>query len=130
MTRETTAKSGERNSAAASRQISSDFSQFTYPRLLRLQAQTRPDARAVVTAARAITWKGLDDEALEHAAALLALGVAHGDKIGILMANCCEWVVWAHAAAGIGGVVGDRPTRAFARRSWPTSSRPPTPASW
>jgi acyl-CoA synthetase (AMP-forming)/AMP-acid ligase II len=98
-------------SAALSRQISGDFSQFTYPRLLRLQALTRPDAPAIVTPARSITWRQLDREATECGAALLALGVAVEDKLGILMANCCEWAAWAHGAAGIGAVVVPANTR-------------------
>jgi len=93
------------DNAAAPRQISSDFSQFTYPHLLRLQASVRPDAPAIVTPARAMTWRQLDEEAGRLGAALLSLGVAQADKVGILMPNCCEWAAWAYGAAGIGATV-------------------------
>lgn len=99
------------DNAAAPRQISSDFSQFTYPHLLRLQASVRPDAPAIVTPARAMTWRQLDEEAGRLGAALLSLGVAQADKVGILMPNCCEWAAWAYGAAGIGAVVVPANTR-------------------
>ncbi len=82
-----------------------DFSGFTYPKLLGAQAGEKPTKPAVVTPARTLTWKELDDEAGRLSGVLLALGVGPGDKVGILMPNCCEWVAWAHGAAGIGAVV-------------------------
>lgn len=84
---------------------SADFSGFTYPKLLSAQASATPTKTAVVTPARSLTWKELDDEAARLSGVLLALGVGVGDKVGILMPNCCEWVAWAHGAAGIGAVV-------------------------
>jgi acyl-CoA synthetase (AMP-forming)/AMP-acid ligase II len=111
MTRDRTTTSGRGRDAAASRQISQDFSQFTYPRLLRLQADTRPAAPAVVTPVRTVTWRQLDEGAAQFGASLIGLGVTPDDKVGILMANCCEWVAWAHAAAGIGAVVVPANTR-------------------
>lgn len=111
MTNDRAAISHRGSASAPSRQISSDFSQFTYPRLLRLQANMRPDALAIVTPAYAITWRQLADQAEQLGAALLALGVAPADKVGILMANCCEWVAWAHGATGIGAIVVPANTR-------------------
>ncbi len=82
-----------------------DFSGFTYPALLSANASASPGKLAVVTPSRSLTWKELDDEATRLSCVLLALGVGPGDKVGILMPNCCEWVAWAHGAAGIGAVV-------------------------
>lgn len=90
---------------AGERARATDFSAFTYPRLLHARAADRPDQLAVVTPARSLTWKELDAEAARLSGVLLGLGVGTGDKVGILMGNCCEWVSWAHAAAGIGAVV-------------------------
>lgn len=82
-----------------------DFSAFTYPRLLRLQAEVRPGHIALVTPSRSVTWKELDQEATLMGGVLLGLGVGPNDKVGILLTNCCEWVSWAHGAAGVGAVV-------------------------
>ena len=111
MSNDSMAKPSRGSGAATSRQISSDFSEFTYPRLLRLQATTRPNALAVVTSACSMTWKQLDAEAIQCGAALLALGLVSNDKVGILMSNCCEWVAWAHGAAGVGAVIVSANTR-------------------
>jgi acyl-CoA synthetase (AMP-forming)/AMP-acid ligase II len=88
-----------------------DFSEFTYPRLLSLQAKTRPDSLAVVTPTCSLAWKQLDDEAARCGASLLALGTTPTDKVSILLANCCEWVSWAHGATGVGGVLVPANTR-------------------
>lgn len=82
-----------------------DFSDFTYPKLLSARACTTPDKPAVVTPARSLTWQELDEEAARLSGVLLDLGVGPGDKVGILMPNCCEWAAWAHGVAGIGAVV-------------------------
>ncbi len=86
-------------------ECSVDFSGFTYPNLLSVQAGATPTKMAIVTPARSLTWKELDNEAARLSGVLLALGVTPGDKVGILMPNSCEWVAWAHGAAGIGAVV-------------------------
>lgn len=111
MTNDPTASSHQDGEATAPRQISADFTQFTYPRLLRLQAQARPDAPAIVTPERAMTWGQVDADAAELGAVLLALGVSAADKVGILMANCCEWAAWAYGITGIGAVVVPANTR-------------------
>ena len=64
-----------------------DFSGFTYPRLLRHQAEQRPSHLCVVTNARSLTWKEVDEEAASIGAGLLGLGVGPGDKVGILLPN-------------------------------------------
>jgi acyl-CoA synthetase (AMP-forming)/AMP-acid ligase II len=82
-----------------------DFAELTYPRLLRVQAKTRPDRLSVVTPTDAVTWKRLHDDAMLVSAALLELGVGRGDKVAILLPNRYEWLTWAYGAAGIGAVV-------------------------
>jgi acyl-CoA synthetase (AMP-forming)/AMP-acid ligase II len=82
-----------------------DFSSFTYPRLLQHQAETRPEQLAVVTPTHRVTWRQLRDDAARIGGGLLDLGIAPGSKVAILMANGYDWVAWAHAAAGVGAVV-------------------------
>ncbi|MBW1720586.1 MAG: AMP-binding protein [Deltaproteobacteria bacterium] len=41
---------------------------------------------------RAITWKEFDETANRVAGALMAGGVRKGDKVGLLMTNCLEWL--------------------------------------
>ena len=40
----------------------------------------------------AITWKVFDEKANRTANALLARGICKGDKVGILLMNCLEWL--------------------------------------
>lgn len=85
--------------------MTSDLSEFTYPRLLQRQVRTRPQRLAIVTPTQRVTWQQLGDDVTRHSAALQALGVQPGAKVAILMPNSYEWAVWAYAAAGIGAVV-------------------------
>ena len=41
---------------------------------------------------RQITWKVFDEKANRTANALLARGICKGDKVGILLMNCLEWL--------------------------------------
>jgi fatty-acyl-CoA synthase len=51
------------------------------------------------------TYRELHAEAERIARGLLALGVAHGDRVGIWSANRAEWVVMQQAAAKAGAVL-------------------------
>jgi fatty-acyl-CoA synthase len=51
------------------------------------------------------TYRELHAEAERIARGLLALGVAHGDRVGIWSPNRAEWVVMQHAAAKAGAVL-------------------------
>jgi fatty-acyl-CoA synthase len=51
------------------------------------------------------TWADLDREADTMAAALLALGVRKGDRVGIWSPNRFEWVVTLFASARIGAIL-------------------------
>jgi acyl-CoA synthetase (AMP-forming)/AMP-acid ligase II len=78
---------------------------FTWPALLAQRAAERPQHPALVTAERTLTWKSLEEEVGRLAAQLRALGVAPGNKVGILLPNGCAWVAWAYAIASIGAVI-------------------------
>lgn len=91
-----------------------ELSEFTFPRLLQRQLRERPDDLAVSTPQQRVTWHELSADVERHGVALLALGIAPGAKVGILMPNCYEWTVWAYAAASIGAVIVPINTRFLA----------------
>ncbi len=73
--------------------------------LLDEQAERRPDALAVICGGREITYAGLASRAQAVAAGLRALGVAHGDRVGILMNNRAEFLEACCGASAAGAVV-------------------------
>ncbi|MEM9813543.1 MAG: AMP-binding protein, partial [Pseudomonadota bacterium] len=78
-------------------------------------AQATPDRVAIRQKRYGIwnetTWAGLDLLVRELAAALIEIGVAPGDKVGILSENRAEWVLTQFAAQAAGAtVVGMYPT--------------------
>ncbi|HUT41664.1 MAG TPA: long-chain fatty acid--CoA ligase [Gammaproteobacteria bacterium] len=63
------------------------------------------------------TWADMGHEVARWQAAFTAEGLAHGDRVAILMRNCREWVAFDQAALGCGLVViplytDDRPDNA------------------
>ncbi|WP_406193703.1 AMP-binding protein [Kitasatospora sp. NBC_01560] len=66
-----------------------------------------PDREALVDvpAGRRWTYCELSTEVDRVAAALLALGVGAGDRVGIWAPNCAEWVFVQYATARIGAVL-------------------------
>ncbi len=72
--------------------------------MLAARAAERPDAEALVTEAARWTWADLLRAARRRAGAMLALGLARGDRVAILMPNSEEWVATFLAAAAIGAV--------------------------
>ena len=64
----------------------------------------RPDAEAVVFRGERLTYAALRDRVDALARALLALGVARGDRVALLLPNRPEWLIGAFAAARIGAV--------------------------
>lgn len=64
----------------------------------------RPDALAVVARGGALTYRQLDDAASRAAAALVALGVAQGDRVAASLPNDLDVVVAFHGAMRAGAV--------------------------
>ena len=62
---------------------------------------------ALVSRAQGIRWtyEELDAEVERCARALLAAGVAKGDRVGIWAPNCAEWVIVQFATARIGAIL-------------------------
>src|SRR4051794_12177267 len=66
-----------------------------------------PDGEALVevTTGRRWTYRELWDEVEAVARAMLAAGVAKGDRIGIWSPSCAEWLFTQHASARVGAVL-------------------------
>ncbi|MEE9285192.1 MAG: long-chain-fatty-acid--CoA ligase [Dehalococcoidia bacterium] len=60
---------------------------------------------AVIDGERRLTFAELDDQASRFAVALHALGIAKGDRVGILAPNCADYVVAFHGISRAGAVV-------------------------
>jgi fatty-acyl-CoA synthase len=67
-------------------------------------AASRPDADAVVFRGERLTYGALSARSDAFARGLVALGVARGDRVAILLPNRPQWIVAAVAAAKIGAV--------------------------
>ena len=72
--------------------------------LLREQAERFPDHIAVISGERAATYRDLADGAGRIGAGLSAHGIGRGDRVGILINNCLEWLEACFGAAASGAV--------------------------
>ena len=68
-------------------------------------ARWQGDAVAIRFGDRDLTWGTLSERADRVAAGLAALGVGHGDRVGLLMSNRPEFVEVVVAAARLGAIV-------------------------
>lgn len=75
----------------------------TFPALLRRQAETRPDAVAIVDGDRRWTYRELHRRAEAHAAGFLALGLRPGARVVVQLGNVAEFfsVVFGLFRAGL-----------------------------
>jgi len=66
-----------------------------------------PDREAMVEVAtgKRWTWRDLDHDVDAVARGLLAMGIAHGDRVGIWAPNCAEWTIAQLATAKIGAIL-------------------------
>jgi acyl-CoA synthetase (AMP-forming)/AMP-acid ligase II len=72
---------------------------------IRRQAALRPDKTAVNFYGREISYRELDALSDRFANALSALGVAKGDRVGIYLENCPQFVIAFYGILKIGAVV-------------------------
>ncbi len=74
---------------------------------LRRAVAAHPDREALVDvpAGRRFTYRELDATVDELARALLARGIAKGDRVGIWSPNCAEWFLVQYATARIGAIL-------------------------
>lgn len=83
---------------------------LTYPRrglpaILDSTAIDLPDAPALHFLGATLTFQELKDRADRLATALASLGVAKGDRVGLMLPNCPQYVVSAFAVLRTGAVV-------------------------
>jgi fatty-acyl-CoA synthase len=74
---------------------------------LALTAARLPAADALISRHQGVrlTYGQLDEQVDRLARALMAAGIARGDRIGIWSPNCVEWVLVQYAAARIGAIL-------------------------
>jgi long-chain acyl-CoA synthetase len=67
-------------------------------------AARRPGHAALILGSEQRTYAELDDRARRVAAVLAALGVAAGDRVGVMLPNSFEWFEVVHGAGRLGAV--------------------------
>jgi len=77
----------------------------TIPELLRSGVKRWGEQALLIHDGVMQTWKEVDQRSAVLAKSLLALGVAKGSRVGLLMPNSSDWVVAFLAAARIGALV-------------------------
>lgn len=77
----------------------------TYHAMLDEAVRRRPDGEALVCGPVRLTWSDLDRRSACLARGMLARGVGHGARVGLLLGNCVEFVLALLAAARIGAIV-------------------------
>src|SRR3954453_5048912 len=70
-------------------------------------AARQPEHEALVDVPAGSRWsyRELDDAVDRVATALLQLGIAEGDRVGIWSPNCAEWIFVQYATAKVGAVL-------------------------
>lgn len=77
----------------------------TLPGLLDEMAQRFPDRELAVSGENRLTYPAFREQARQLAKGLLRLGVAPGDKVGLLMPNRMEWLLVDFAVLMLGGTL-------------------------
>ncbi len=72
--------------------------------LLQRGAQRHPDRDCIVLVDERVTYAELESRARRAGQSMIALGVEPGDRVGILMANCLDFVDLLFGASMIGAV--------------------------
>jgi fatty-acyl-CoA synthase len=83
------------------------LSRQTVGEALTSMAAAQPDAEALVSMHQAIRWTyaELAREVESVSLALLALGIAKGERVGVWSQNCAQWTVVQFATARIGAIL-------------------------
>jgi O-succinylbenzoic acid--CoA ligase len=72
---------------------------------LAASARANPQKVALISDSHTWTYATLDWQVSETAARLAAVGVEHGQHVGVLLPNCVEYVLLVHALARLGAVL-------------------------
>jgi long-chain acyl-CoA synthetase len=68
-------------------------------------ARTRPDSRAVIFKGRDLSYAELESQSDAFAVGLAAIGVSEGDRVGLLLPNCPQFLIAELAAWKLGAIV-------------------------
>jgi fatty-acyl-CoA synthase len=68
-------------------------------------ARWRPDELAIKYSGVETTWRQLDVRTSDLAAGLVGKGISKGDRIGLLLTNCMEWIELTMAAWKLGALI-------------------------
>ncbi len=77
----------------------------TLPALLDALADSAPEREFLVSGERRWRYGAFREETARLAAGLAAAGVGRGDRVGLLMGNCAEWLAVMFAALSLGARV-------------------------
>lgn len=86
-------------------QTTPDAAPQTIPHVLADAATRWPDASAIEDGDKTLTYAQLQESVQRAARALISVGVAHGDRVGIWAPNCWEWVVAGLAIHSVGAAI-------------------------
>jgi long-chain acyl-CoA synthetase len=83
---------------------------MNYPRrplgdILRLASADVPDRPATAFLGAQLTWAEVKDRSDRFATALARFGIAKGDRVGIMLPNCPQYLIAAFAILRIGAIV-------------------------
>src|SRR5438876_6722729 len=83
---------------------------LTYPRralteILDTAAVDVPDRPATAFLGAELTFQQIKDRSDPFAAALAGLGIAKGDRVGIMLPNCPQYIVAAFAVLRLGAII-------------------------
>ncbi|MGH8596560.1 MAG: AMP-binding protein, partial [Gammaproteobacteria bacterium] len=87
----------------------------TTPALLEEITARDPAHVAIIDGARQWSYRALCEDVRRCACALLASGIGHGDRVGILAGNRAEWLIADFASMSLGAVAVGLNTWASAR---------------
>jgi acyl-CoA synthetase (AMP-forming)/AMP-acid ligase II len=77
----------------------------TIPEMVARQAETLGDQQAIVDGPTTLSFADLAERVEEAARALIASGIANGDRVAIWAPNMWEWIVCALAIHSVGAVM-------------------------
>ena len=83
----------------------------TIPSVLKETTKNNPELAAIVDNGITTSYRDLQNQVLQIAAAFKAKGLSKGDKFAIWAPNCAEWIVTALAGQTLGGVLVTLNTR-------------------
>ena len=83
---------------------------MNYPRrpladILRLTAAAVPDSPATAFLGARLSWAEIRNRSDKLATALARKGIGKGDRVGIMLPNCPQYLIAAFAILRIGGIV-------------------------